>query len=145
MPQSRHYTYPVIAFVCAMRKLVLACVLGLMVTVGIVVLIAPARTLDFMRGKIGAEAPVELIDTQLVISTVGDVQSTEVLVHVPPPIADRPRESPKRDEQACDVAMWSSLKEKCLSFAKRRKHRRNAKEGAAYFTKPVVSFWREPR
>jgi hypothetical protein len=136
MLQSRHYTYPVIAFVPAMRKVVLAFVLGIMVTVGIVVLIAPARTVDFNRGKIGGEAPVELIDAQIVMSTVGDVRSTEGLVHVPPRSADGPRESPKRDEQACDVAMWSSLKEKCLSFAKHRKHRGKA----AYFGTPVVGF-----
>jgi hypothetical protein len=79
------------------------------------------------------------------MSTVGDVRSTEGLVHVPPPSADVPRKSPKRDEQACDVAMWSSLKEKCLSFAKRSKHRRKIKEGAAYFGTPMVGFWRGPR
>jgi hypothetical protein len=106
-------------------------------TVGIIALMTPGRTLDFMRGKIGATVPVELVDienvTSIAFSSMNDVRSTELLVHVSPPIADGPFESPKRDEKACGDAMWSSLKGKCLSFAKRKKHRRKATESTIYF------------
>jgi hypothetical protein len=137
MPQPRHYTRRETALALAMRKIALSFVLGIIATLGIVVLMTPGRTLNFMRGKIGATAPVELVDienvTSIAFNSMNDVRSTELPVHVAPPIADGPYESPKRDEKACDDAMWSSLTGKCLSFAKRRKHRRKAIEPAVYF------------
>jgi hypothetical protein len=137
MPQSRHYTRRETALALAMRKIALSFVLGMIATLGIVVLMTPGRTLDLLRGKIGATTPVELVDienvTSIAFSSMDDVRSTEPLAHVAPVIADGPYESLKRDEKACDDAMWSSLKGKCLSFAKRRKHRRKAIESAVYF------------
>jgi hypothetical protein len=137
MRQSRPYAYPEIALVLTVRKSVLSFVLGLMATVGVVVLITPGRTLDFVRGKTGTAALGELIDTQKVVSITSrppnDVQSTDVLAHATLQIAGGSRESSSGDERACDDAMLSSLKGRCLSFAKRKKHRRKAIESAIYF------------
>jgi hypothetical protein len=137
MSQTRHYTRRETAFALAMRKIPVSFVLGMIAILGIIVLMTPGRTFDFMRGKISATAPVELVDienaTSIAFSSMNDVRSTEPLAHGAPPIADGPYESPKRDEKMCDDAMWSSFKGKCLSFAKHRKHRRKAIESAAYF------------
>jgi hypothetical protein len=136
MSRPHHYIRRETAFALATQRIAFSFVLGMIATVGIVALMIPGRTLDFMRGKIGATAPVELVDienaTSIAFNTMNDVRSTEPLAHGAPLIADGPYESPKRDEKMCDDAMWSSLKGKCLSFAKHRKHRRKAVASAAY-------------
>jgi hypothetical protein len=116
------------------RVLLLSFVLGTMATVGAIAFITPGLTFDFLRS--GPAVLVDLLDTRetafVVSSPVNDVGSTQIMDYNALGNGG-PLESSAREEKPCEDAMWSSLKEKCLSFAGHRRYHRRVIRSIVYF------------
>jgi hypothetical protein len=116
------------------RVLLLSFVLGTMATVGAIAFITPGPAFDVLRS--GPAVLVDLFDTRetafVVSSPVNDVGSTKIIDYNGLG-GGGPLEASTREEKPCEDAMWSCLKEKCLSFAGHRRYHRRVIRSIVYF------------
>jgi hypothetical protein len=105
-----------------------------MAIVGAIAFITLGLTFDFLRS--GPAVPVDLLDTRetafVVSSPMNDVGSTKIIDYSALGNGGL-LESSTREEKPCEDAMWSSLKEKCLSFAGDRRYHRRVIRSIVYF------------
>jgi hypothetical protein len=127
--RSRLCDFPEIACLRVVRKIVLFFALGTITAAAPILLITPGRSLDFGHGKTGTALSVDTPDAAEIRFSASTLTFA----------TDHASETFDLGAKPCEEVMWSSLKGKCLSIAKRRKHPRGANGSAVSELKRVQS------